>query len=61
MYVLARPVIHPGTMEEIISVGSVIQPEDLHWLQFKLGIDEVLCHICYDEDAAERMIQRLSE
>lgn len=52
-YVVIRPVVHPGTMEEIESVGSILTEETLHSLYSELGIDEVLASVCYNEEAAK--------
>jgi hypothetical protein len=52
-YVVNRPVIHPGTMEEIVSAGTILTQDSILDLSAELGIDEILCHVCYNEHAAE--------
>ena len=61
LYVIQRAVTHPGTMEEIIPVGSIITEDDFVDLAAELGIDEILATVCYNELAAETIAKRLSQ
>jgi hypothetical protein len=53
--VLTRKVTHPCTYETLFDIGDILRPADIDALHKRLGIDEILGHICLTHDAAKHI------